>query len=223
METLFAGIDLDAQALTASLKIRPGSADEAAFLALLAEAQAVARPKAVYTPAFIDSRQGERLVVAGVAFTSAVLVKNLAGINRIFPYIATCGTEVDAVQLDSGDLLAAYWLNAIKIGFLRNAIELARKTVQQRYQIEKISAMNPGSADADVWPIEQQTELFQLLDPASIGVVLTPSYLMVPEMSVSGIFFPTDSEYVNCQLCQREHCPGRRAPFDCDLWAAINA
>ena len=80
--------------------------------------------------------------------------------------------------------------------------------------------MNPGSGDVDIWPIEQQRELFSLFGDvkALIGVTLTDSFLMIPNKTVSGVFYPTEVDFVTCQLCHRERCPNRRAPFDAHLW-----
>jgi hypothetical protein len=44
-------------------------------------------------------------------------------------------------------------------------------------------------------------------------VRLTESMLMIPRKSVSGIFFPSEEGFVACQLCERENCPSRKAPF----------
>ncbi len=88
--------------------------------------------------------------------------------------------------------------------------------------------MNPGSAEAGVWPLEEQRPLFdlfggpQVVDRA-IGVRLLPSIFMSPDMSTSGILFPSVTTYVNCQLCQREDCPSRKAPFDAALWETIHS
>jgi len=40
-------------------------------------------------------------------------------------------------------------------------------------------------------------------------------------MSVSGIVFPTETEFESCQVCHREDCPGRKAPFDETVWQAV--
>jgi hypothetical protein len=84
--------------------------------------------------------------------------------------------------------------------------------------------MNPGSGDANVWPIEQQKELFSLFGDVEnlIGVRLTDSFLMVPNKSVSGICFPTEINFQSCQLCHRMNCNGRKAPFDRKLWESVN-
>ena len=79
--------------------------------------------------------------------------------------------------------------------------------------------MAPGSGAADVWPITQQKELFSIFGSVEnlIGVRLTDTCLMIPIKSVSGIFFQTETTFETCQLCSRETCIGRRAPYDPDL------
>jgi hypothetical protein len=51
-----------------------------------------------------------------------------------------------------------------------------------------------------------------------VGVRLTDSCLMMPTKSVSGIRFPTETSFESCQLCPRDDCPGRRAPYDSGLY-----
>ncbi len=46
---------------------------------------------------------------------------------------------------------------------------------------------------------------------------MTDSCLMIPIKSVSGIFFPNADKFESCQLCEREHCQGRRAPYSEEL------
>ncbi len=41
---------------------------------------------------------------------------------------------------------------------------------------------------------------------------------MVPTKSVSGILFPAEESFASCQLCPRENCPNRRAPYDPELF-----
>jgi hypothetical protein len=54
-----------------------------------------------------------------------------------------------------------------------------------------------------------------------IGVVLTDSFLMIPNKSVSGIRFQTETDFRSCQVCRREVCPSRSAPFDKALWESL--
>jgi len=39
-----------------------------------------------------------------------------------------------------------------------------------------------------------------------------------PLKSVSGIQFVSEEGFVNCSLCPRENCPGRRADYDAGLY-----
>jgi len=38
--------------------------------------------------------------------------------------------------------------------------------------------------------------------------------------SVSGIYFPTETRFYNCQLCPRDTCMGRKAAYSSELAAA---
>jgi hypothetical protein len=78
--------------------------------------------------------------------------------------------------------------------------------------------MNPGSLQD--WPLREQRPLFALIGAVDtrIGVRLTDSCLMTPRKSTSGIQFPTEESFASCQLCGREVCPNRRAPYDATLF-----
>jgi len=123
---------------------------------LLEDALATARPRALYKVCYIDNRTEDTVELEGIRFTSRVLSRNLSEVERVFPYIVTCGT-----------------------------------------------------------PISQQKQLFQLLGDveSAVGVGLTDSFLMMPNKTVSGIFFPTEVNFVSCQLCTRENCPRRRTEY----------
>jgi len=79
--------------------------------------------------------------------------------------------------------------------------------------------MSPGSLED--WPITEQPRLFKLLGEgaAATGVRLTDSCLMLPTKSLSRLTFPSEHGFESCRLCPRERCPGRRAPYDPDLYA----
>jgi len=211
---------LDAEALLRRLRIRPGTGNAAAFVELLDWVVAVGRPKALYQVAYIEERAGDSVVVAGVRFTSRMLRKNLDAAERVFPYIITCGTEADAITVPDDDHVQGFWLWTIKEALLDVAVRHFDDHLSARYRLTHRGHMQPGAADADVWPIQQQKELFSLFGDVegTIGVRLTEAMLMIPTMSVSGIAFPTETDFLSCQVCHREECPRRRAPFDDAAW-----
>jgi hypothetical protein len=208
----------DERALRERLHI-DGDSDQALELATLVhQARAITRPKAMCRIAFITQKDDLGVEIERVRFTSRVLRVNLDAVQRVFPYIATCGAELDAWSHTLDDVLHQFWAEAIKLAALGAAIKAVNDHMDDRYRPGHTSAMNPGSL-LD-WPLREQRPLFALLgDPqAAIGVQLTPSMLMVPNKSTSGIRFATEADFASCQLCPRDICPNRRAPYDPGLY-----
>jgi hypothetical protein len=214
---------LDAELLMRQQHITPGSEFAKTFTELVREVEEVGRPKAIYEVSYIDEKSDDSVVLNGVRFTSRTLRRNLDSVERVFAYIATCGTEADAIATPGDDVIAAFSLWTLKQVVLKAAIEHLRKHFDTRYRITHSATMNPGSGDADLWPIEQQKELFSIFAGAEerIGVRLTDTMLMIPTMSESGIVFPTEAEFESCQICHRERCPNRKAPFDEEVWQTM--
>lgn len=205
--------DLDIAALVRKLRIGGKPDFEPRCARLAEEAVRVARPKAVYRLASVDPMGDGAVVVDGVTLTSRLLRKNLADVKRAFPYVATCGTELAEWAESIDDTLESFWADTIMEEALEAALHVTIEDMARRYDLGRMSEMNPGSLPD--WPIEQQGDLFRVLGDASerIGVQLTDRFLMVPIKSVSGLRFPSDSGFENCQLCPREGCPNRTAPY----------
>ena len=172
-------------------------------------------PKGLSDVIYVEKRNADSIVFDRVTFTSKVLTENLKDINRVFPYIATCGNELEDFPGKAEDPLLEFWIDTIKEMALNTAIRAIREWIEKTYGIKQVSSMNPGSADAHVWPLRQQREMFSVFGDVEelIGVKLTESNLMIPNKSVTGIYFPTEKAFVNCTLCHREACPNRKAPF----------
>jgi hypothetical protein len=206
----------DSARLMESLHLASDAPEAAEFLALLDLLKPAARPRAMYAVAYIDGRDEGSVTVDGVTYRSRVLARNLADLHRVFPYIASCGPELDKAADAGGDCLIQFWIDAIKTDALMAARAFLVDHLTRIYATGSLSSMNPGSGDADIWPIEEQRLLFGYLgDTESImGVRLTPSCLMLPNKSVSGILFPSEITFTTCSLCHREGCIGRRAEFD---------
>ncbi len=211
-------VDLSLETVLPRVRVEPDSEDAPAVEKLLERVRPIVKPKAVCALCFIDRRQDDTLFIGDAAFTSRVLAVNLADTHRVFPYIATCGRELDDPRGLAEDPLEEYWLDQVRIIALHAAIGAAKAHLEQMYEPGKLSSMSPGSLED--WPVSEQTPLFSLFGDVQslIGVQLTDSYLMVPLKSVSGIYFPTESDFSSCRLCPRRHCPGRQAGYEDELW-----
>ena len=181
---------------------------------LFQAAQQVARPKALYDIAYVGEKTEATVTIGKTVFASRVLSVNLDSVERVFPYVATCGVELEEIKPTSHDIIVAYCLDIIKQAALNAAITHLQEHLTGKFALGQTSQMNPGSLED--WPITEQFRLFELLGNVEelVGVQLTDSCLMIPQKSVSGIIFPTEVKFESCQLCQRENCPSRQAPYD---------
>lgn len=208
----------DLERLKKKLRVRDGGRSADRFARLVEAAEAIARPRALYGVAYIESKGDDSVVIDGVEFESRVLRVNLEETHRVFPYLATGGIELHEWAAAQEDTLQRYYADAIAEAALRSAQSALQQHLKERYRLGGTSTMSPGSL-AD-WPIQAQRPLFALFDGAEarIEVRLKDSLLMVPSKSVSGIRFPTEQTFASCQLCPRADCPSRQAPYDPELY-----
>jgi hypothetical protein len=205
--------DLDELAKT--VRLRPGSPMLDDLRQMANEAQALAKPKVIYRVALVEANGDRTLSIDKAEFNSRVLRVNLEKAHRVFPFVATCGRELKEWADTHADMLQRFWADAIMEQALFTAIQELDRHLEEHYRPGPLSSMNPGSLED--WPITQQRPLFGLFGDtrAQIGVELTDSMLMIPAKSVSGVLFPSQEGFTaSCQLCPREVCPNRSAPYD---------
>jgi hypothetical protein len=206
-------VTLDEKEIAERLRFDPAKAGFESLDGLIAFAEGLIKPRGVMTVGFVGAK-GERTVeVAGVTFESPVLRQNLEKTNKVFPYIITVGPELERAAVSQVDLLRQYYLEEMANIALEKAAAWLAARLEKRYGVGPLSNMSPGSLED--WPIAEQTKLFSILGDTerTVGVRLTDSLLMVPRKSISGILFPSEEGFVACQLCDRDRCQGRKAPY----------
>lgn len=216
-------VSLDAGRVLERMNIRKKRDDmEKSIQEIIELALPIAKPKAVYEVSYIDSKYDEAVDIGGIRFTSRVLRDNLEEANRVFPFVATCGKEIDNIDIPADEFMKCYFLDQIKEMILELAMSHLEEHLTRKFGLGQISEMEPGSLES--WPIDQQKELFSIFGNVEelIGVRLTDRYLMVPVKSVSGIYFPTEIKFESCQLCPREKCIGRKARYNPELAEKYN-
>jgi len=214
METIdLISVALDPGEIAARLRFDRKRAGFESLDELIALAQSLIHPRAVFDVAYTGAKGEGTVEVAGVIFQSPILRKNLDGANKVFPYIITVGPELERAASAQGDLLKQYYLEEMANIALESAARWLGGQLEARYGVTGLANMSPGSLED--WPITEQTKLFSIFGDTekAVGVRLTDSMLMLPRKSISGILFPSEEGFVACQLCERERCPGRKAAY----------
>jgi len=205
-------VTFDMEAIGQKLGGRVSPRMEKLLLSMIDKARPIAKPRAAAKLCALSIISDDQVRVDDTVFKSTLLKEHVDGLGKVFPYLATEGLELAewGRSFEGTDRIFA---NAIQNVAMRQARDRLEEVLLENYGLNQVSAMNPGSLA--VWPITQQTPLFDLLKPLpeKLGITLLPTYMMKPEHSVSGIFFQTDSKFHNCQLCPKEDCPSRRVPY----------
>lgn len=204
---------VDPEAASRRLRFGPGHGF-AGLDELLDTVLPLVKLRAVTAVAYTGAKTEDGAEVGGVFFRSRVLGANLSGVQKVFPFIMTVGADLEARAAATGDLLRQYYLEEAANLLLEAAADWLARRLGERWGFAALSAMSPGSLED--WPITEQPKLFSLFgDTRSlVGVELTPSLLMLPRKSISGIYFPSEEGFLSCRLCDRGSCPARKAPYD---------
>ena len=176
----------------------------------------IVHPKVMYKVAQVTLADGKRLEINGFEFTHHVPSLSFSRGERVFPYVATCGVEIETIKFPA-DIMKDYCLNLLKNVILKQAaVKYFEDHLKQTYMLQELSRIGPGEAMGST---TQQRKLFSLLGDVegAIGVKLTAQNMMLPEKSSSGIFFETAVRIESCQLCPNQ-CDARRAPYDPQLF-----
>lgn len=210
--------DVDEHGLMELLRIRQGSGNAAEFSSILVHAKQVARPKAVFGVASARTTGHDVVEIDGVSFQSRVLHVNLDKAGVVFPFIATCGSELEEWSQDMTGMLRSFWADSIMLMALGCAVSALESHLRERLGDASLSTMNPGSLED--WPLEEQAALFRLLGDAAnaVGARLSDKMVIRPLKSVSGISFVSEKGFSNCSLCPRPSCESRRAPYNAGLY-----
>ncbi len=186
---------------------------------LVARVVPAARPKAIYKVSALTGKGQDWVEIEGARFTSYLLRVNLEKVDNIFLFAATCGPEIDSIQVPSVDQIEHYCLEVIKDMALNSAIDYLRNYLVKSFNLDYLWSLSPGEYQA--WQVVYQKDLLSLLDgqEESIGIKLREDGALIPRYSRSGVFyyFPTDFE--NCVLCDQASCMFRRAPYNPELAA----
>lgn len=182
----------------------------------------IMRPRGVYRIDRVVAREPQRLELASGAVFTGTVGTFLRHAQFVAAWVVTIGsaterlgrgwlrrgqvmqgTVADALASEAAEATAARLQDEVRAWALAHGLEIT-----PRY--------SPGYCGLTV---QQQVPLFASLPVGRINVRLTPSCLMLPLKSVSGLIGLGAPDRVSpaaysCETCDHPSCVQRRAPFD---------
>lgn len=184
-------VTLDALIGRLKLQNRPSTHEDLAQLLQFANSKG--HPKVMYREALIAEKGEDFIIIDGIKLTSSGLREKLGQVDRIYPFIVTCGVELGDWAASFTGTFTKYCAGAICELAMFSASNYFNDHFKEHHPVGKVATLRPGSLRD--WTIRDQEQIFTLLgDPSTIGVTLTERCMMSPIKSVSGIRYATDEE-----------------------------
>lgn len=182
---------------------------------LTARSLSVCKPMAtckVFFPPIIDPVAGVMSINEKTFNLNRMVAKAMYKSTSMALFIGTCGSEVEALSKDlmkNGQGLEGYIVDSIGSEIAEGVAGYIHRRMEKLMLKENLKVTNRYSPGYCRWPVSDQQVLFEFMSPQHCGVTLTPSSLMIPVKSVSGII-GIGTDVVNagyaCAACDAEYC-----------------
>lgn len=207
-------VEIDVNTLVnRGVSLRKSIVESDDFRWALEQAKELIHPRVVTIESSVAVLDNSRVLIGDQEFTSRILRVNMAPCDKVYPFIATIGPELESVAAKQSKLTKKFYLEMVGDFSLMSAVKQIEERILKMYKIEKGAVITPG--ELKNWPVTQQAPLFNLFGDSlsRLGVELTASMMMKPRKSRSGIVFDSPGGFIQCQLCDMDRCPGRVAKY----------
>jgi len=147
------------------------------------------KPLVLYRELELEKVRHETLILSeGYTLKSQLLTQHLAYAKIIVVILCSIGEkmEKEIASLYDSDPVLGLALDGVGSAAVEALANATCKFFEARAQESKWQASIPLSPGMTSWPVgEGQPEIFHILDPSSIDVRLTSSYLMLPRKSLT--------------------------------------
>ncbi|MFX1520254.1 MAG: vitamin B12 dependent-methionine synthase activation domain-containing protein [Promethearchaeota archaeon] len=182
---------------------------------LIDECQQLIEPRAVYEFIRVVNVDNDTIhVEGGYNLKSIILGDLLEDQQMIVPYVVTIGSKLEQKASEEAKMsvLKGFIMEQIADYTVSKARLYVSSLTKERLG-KTVYNFSPGSGTGKLFDITQQEILFKIIDPTdAIGVHLSPSYVMQPRKSISGILAATPIEYVACEYCPQK-CENRKKEY----------
>ena len=171
----------------------------------------------IETTRIVEHRHERIILQDGNELTSPLVVRHLSGAEQVVVAICTIGPQLEN--------LASSWMDENPLlglaldGLGNSAVEALGLQVcmhiGNQARVANMTASTPLSPGEPEWKVEVgQPQIFTLLDPSRVGIVLTSGGMMIPKKSISFVvgIGPEMTQTDPCDFCSlRERCRYRHA------------
>jgi len=182
---------------------------------LIDECRQLIEPKAVYEFLRVVNVDNDTIHVEGGYNLKSIILGDMLEDNQtIVPYVVTIGSKLEkkASEEAKTSVLKGFIMEQIADYAVSKARLYLSSFTKERLG-GTVYNFSPGSGTGKLFEINQQEILFKIIDPTkTIGVHLSPSYVMLPRKSISGVLAATPIEYVACEYCPKK-CENRKKEY----------
>jgi hypothetical protein len=145
-----------------------------------------------------------------------ILARELKKSTSLALFVTTVGPRMEQWSrqlMESGDMMKGSLVDAVASEVVEQTSEWLENRIARHVESRGWSITNrysPGYCD---WSVAEQHKLFSLLPSGFCGISLTPSALMVPIKSLSGIIGlgrEVERGAYQCSICDLQDCYRRR-------------
>ncbi len=154
---------------------------------------------------------------SSVDFTvDKIIFHQLKKSEKIIAFVSTAGKAISDWSkglMAKGELLEGYIVDVIGSEIVEAGMDIIHDELEKHYQSLNLSVTNRYSPGYCGWHVSEQQKLFRFFPENFIDVSLTPSSLMVPHKSISGLIGVGEKVRrigYGCSLCDSENCIYRR-------------
>ena len=193
--------------------------DEAAIAAACEECALLAEPRVRWELFDYDCKKGAVIAEPPFIIEGNVILKHLAGAERVVFLAATIGEAVEEAvtnHFDEGSYAHSVLLDAAATAAVEQVCDACETMLRPQIAKEGFTMrwrFSPGYGD---WDIHAQPELLRLTRADSIGISLTESLMLCPRKSVTAVIGlvrgkgAADHSPKGCASCNKLDCPSRK-------------
>ena len=162
------------------------------------------------------SETGEIRIAGRTIKTSRKICRFMEGAEKIAVFICTAGqgfTDYSNKYNKEGEYLKGYITDTLGSVVAEKSMDYIQSELEKKVEQEGLKITNRYSPGYCNWPVDDQKMIFSLLSGHDCDITLSPSCLMTPIKSVSGIIGigkdVRKSRY-SCDICNNHTCIYRK-------------